>query len=172
MHANGNLVEVLPEVAADFQPLTSDAHRRKVADVTRNAREAGAEIVRGGRIVERPGYLDEPTLIVDREGAAPLRAEIFGPVVSVTPVRGFEDALTRANDTPYVLGASIWSNDLGKVLSAARNLKAGTIWINTHVPVDLNLPFGGVKQSGVGREHGRSMIDQYTELKSIVVPGL
>ena len=75
-----------------------------------------------------------------------------------------------AKATSYGLAASVWSNDVNSVLRTVRRLKAGTVWVNTHIPVDPNLPFGGYKQSGYGREHGRSAIDQYTEMKSVIIP--
>jgi hypothetical protein len=78
-------------------------------------------------------------------------------------------ALEMANDSLYGLTASIWSNEISHVMKAVRHLKAGTVWVNSHVPVDPNLPFGGVKQSGMGREHGRAAIDLYTEVKSVCI---
>jgi phenylacetaldehyde dehydrogenase len=90
--------------------------------------------------------------------------------VTAVPVSGLEQALQLANDSPFGLTASIWSNDFAAVMQAVHRLRAGTVWVNSHVPVDPNLPFGGYKQSGMGREHGRSAIDQFTEIKSVCIP--
>ncbi len=159
--------------AADLQPLVSQRHRDSVAGLVEQARAAGATVVTGGRRPDLGGYFYEPTLIVGAEATNPaIQREIFGPVVAAVPVSGLDEALRLANDTSYGLAASIWSNDLSSVTTAIRKLKAGTIWVNSHVPVDPNLPFGGYKQSGIGREHGRDMIEQYTEVKSVVIPGL
>ena len=154
--------------SADLQPLVSARQRNAVESIVDEAARAGATILTGGRRPDRPGYFFEPTLIVDADHANPaIQKEIFGPVVTVTPVRDLDDALHRANDSGYGLAASIWSNDFAAITRAIRGLRAGTVWVNSHIPVDPNLPFGGFKQSGIGREHGRSIIDQYTEIKSV-----
>lgn len=156
---------------ADLQPLVSAKHRDSVERLVGAAADGGAQIVTGGKRPDMPGYYFEPTLIVDAGlGNAAYDREIFGPVIAAVPVDGLDGALQRADDGPYGLTASIWSNDLGAVMQAIHRLRAGTVWVNSHVPVDPNLPFGGYKQSGVGREHGRAMIDQYTELKSVCIP--
>ena len=156
--------------SADLQPLVSARHRNAVEAIVDEAAGAGATILTGGRRADRPGYFYEPTLIVDAERDNPaIRKEIFGPVVTVTPVADLDDALHRANDSSYGLAASIWSNDFAAITRAIRELRAGTVWVNSHIPVDPNLPFGGFKQSGIGREHGRSIIDQYTEIKSVCI---
>lgn len=156
---------------ADMQPLVSERHRNGVESAVGEAMKSGATILTGGKRPDGPGYFFEPTLIVGAgEGNPALQREVFGPVVAAVPVDGLEQALELANDTPYGLTASVWSNDFAAVMRAIRRLKAGTIWVNSHVPVDPNLPFGGYKQSGIGREHGRSMIEQYTELKSVCIP--
>lgn len=155
---------------ADMQPLVSARHRNNVQAIVEEGLGAGATALTGGRRPDRPGYFFEPTLIVNADQSNPLsRKEVFGPLVTVTPVNDLEDALQRANDTSYGLAASIWSNDFSAITRSIRELRAGTIWVNSHVPVDPNMPFGGFKQSGIGREHGRSIIDQYTEIKSVCI---
>ena len=156
---------------AALQPLVSALHRDRVMDAVSQAVAEGVTVVTGGKRPDRPGYFYEPTLLVNaaRDSLA-VKHEIFGPVVAAIPVDDLDQAIGLANDTPYGLAASVWSNDLNSALRAVRRLKAGTVWVNSHIPVDPNLPFGGYKQSGYGREHGRSAIDQYTEMKSVCIP--
>ena len=93
--------------------------------------------------------------------------EIFGPVLVAQRFEDLDDLAALANDTPYGLGASVWSNDLKAVQRLVPKIRAGTVWVNCHNLVDPNMPFGGFKQSGFGREHGRAVLDLYTELKSV-----
>jgi phenylacetaldehyde dehydrogenase len=95
--------------------------------------------------------------------------EIFGPVLVATPFDDVDEIATLANNTAYGLSASIWSNDLKQVHRLIPRIKAGTVWVNCHGLLDNALPFGGYKQSGIGREMGRAMIDLYTETKSVLM---
>jgi phenylacetaldehyde dehydrogenase len=138
------------------------------------ARAAGAEILAGGA---RPGashlgagayYL--PTVIAGIANSARIaQEEIFGPVLCVLPFDDEDDLLAQANDSAFGLGASLWSNDLARVQSLIPRIAAGTIWVNTHNMLDPNMPFGGFKQSGIGREHGRAVLDLYLEKKSVCI---
>ncbi|AOI90672.1 aldehyde dehydrogenase family protein [Burkholderia pseudomultivorans] len=158
------------DMSADIQPLVSRAHVEKVAALVEAAGKT-ARIVTGGRRPDRAGFYFEPTLIVDADAENPsVRDEIFGPVISVTPISDLEEAIALSNASRNGLAASVWTNDLNSALRGIRKLEAGMVWVNSHIPVDPNLPFGGMKQSGVGREHGRQMIEQYTELKSVCIP--
>lgn len=98
-----------------------------------------------------------------------VREEVFGPVVVAMPFDDIDDAIRIANDTPYGLAASVWSNDLKAVHRIVPRLKAGTVWVNTHNMLDNNLPFGGVKQSGVGREGGWEAMRFFTEVKNVTL---
>lgn len=145
--------------------------RQRVEQMVTTAVEQGVTLVTGGKRPARPGYFFEPTLFVNATpDSIAIRQEIFGPVVAAMPVDDLDQAIGYANDTNYGLAASVWSRDLNSTLRTVRRLKAGTVWVNSHIPVDPNLPFGGYKQSGYGREHGRSAIDQYTETKSVCIP--
>ena len=95
--------------------------------------------------------------------------EIFGPVLVASPFDDVEEIAALANGTAYGLSASIWSNDLKRVHRLIPRIKAGTVWVNCHGLLDNALPFGGYKQSGIGREMGRAMIDLYTETKSVLM---
>lgn len=159
------------DTEATLQPLVSARHQDRVAQAVDAAVKGGVKVVTGGKRADRAGYFFEPTLLLNagKDNVA-VRQEIFGPVIAAIPFDGLDQAIELANDTSYGLAASVWSNDVNSVLRTVRRLKAGTVWVNTHIPVDPNLPFGGYKQSGYGREHGRSAIDQYTEMKSVIIP--
>jgi phenylacetaldehyde dehydrogenase len=98
-----------------------------------------------------------------------VREEIFGPVLVAMPYDDLDDLVSKANDTDFGLAASIWSQNISRVLELVPRIKAGTIWVNTHSVLDANMPFGGFKQSGMGREHGRAAIEEYTESKTVCI---
>ena len=101
-----------------------------------------------------------------------MREEVFGPVLPVFRFTDFDDAIERANDTPYGLGSSLWTHDARLIHRAAREIESGMTWVNQiHYGYD-ELPFGGVKASGYGKEHGIEALDSYVEIKSVVVGGL
>ena len=154
---------------AQITPLVSKAHRAKVLAHIEGA-AAGARIVAGGDAPDATGFYVRPTVIVDAGPDLPIsRQEVFGPVVTITPFDDEADALRMANDTDMGLGASLWTNDLKKTLDYAPRLKAGTVWVNCHVFVDPNMPFGGYKESGLGRDFGVRALEPYTELKSVCI---
>ncbi len=147
--------------------------RRQQASVLRYlaiAREEGAQFCTGGGQPDLPGYFVQPTVLGKvTQGMTSVREEIFGPVLSVLPFNDVDQAVDMLNDSRYGLTASIWSNDLGRVMDLIPRIEAGTVWVNNHVPVDPNLPFGGYKQSGMGREFGKAAIEGFTELKSVCI---
>ena len=105
-------------------------------------------------------------------GSRLMTEEVFGPVLPVLRYSDFDDAIARANDTPYGLGSSIWTHDVRRIHAAAQRIDAGMTWVNQiHYGYD-ELPFGGIKDSGYGKEHGLEALDSYVELKSVVVGGL
>ncbi|MNY39620.1 Phenylacetaldehyde dehydrogenase [compost metagenome] len=134
------------------------------------ARAQGAQVVTGGAAPELPGFFVQPTVLAGVEQSmAAAREEIFGPVLSVLAYDSVDEALTLVNDSQYGLAASLWTNDLTQAMNLIPQIEAGTVWVNTHVPLDPNLPFGGHKQSGVGREFGRGAVEAFTELKSVCI---
>ena len=135
---------------------------------------SGGEVVLGGTAGEQErGWFLEPTILTNpADGSRVVREEVFGPVLPVLRFSDFDDALARANDTPYGLGSSLWTHDARLIHRAAQEIEAGMTWVNQiHYGYD-ELPFGGVKASGFGKEHGLEALDSYVELKSVVVGGL
>jgi succinate-semialdehyde dehydrogenase/glutarate-semialdehyde dehydrogenase len=136
--------------------------------------DSGGEVlIGGGTGGHAKGWFLEPAVVSDpRPDSRLLREEVFGPVLPVLRYSDFDDAIARANDTPYGLGSSLWTHDVRKIHRAARDIDAGMTWVNQiHYGYD-ELPFGGVKDSGFGKEHGLEALDGYVELKSVVVGGL
>jgi phenylacetaldehyde dehydrogenase len=148
-------------------PLVSAKQQKRVRGYIDSGLSDGAHALAGGAKPET-GFYVEPTVLVDTTATMKVvREEIFGPVLVAMPFSDIDEVVKSANDSIYGLGASIWSNDLRRVQHLTRRLRSGTVWVNTHNFIDANMPFGGVKQSGIGREAGRAGIESYTELKSI-----
>ena len=151
-------------------PLVSKMQQDRVLSYIESARDEGAEVVVGGKAPDAPGYFVEPTVVVNTHHKMKVvREEIFGPVLVAMPYDDLDDLVHKANDTDFGLAASIWSQNISRVLELIPRIKAGTIWVNTHSVLDANMPFGGFKQSGMGREHGRAAIEEYTEPKTVCI---
>ncbi|WP_126284310.1 MULTISPECIES: aldehyde dehydrogenase family protein [Burkholderia cepacia complex] len=156
--------------AAQINPLVSAAHRGRVESHLAAARAAGLRFLAGGTPVDAPGFYVRPTVIGDvPHDAAIMRDEVFGPVLALVPFDDANDALRLANDTPFGLAASLWTNDLRAAMDLVRKIEAGTVWVNCHVPLDPCMPFGGFKQSGIGREFGKGAVEGYMETKSVCI---
>jgi acyl-CoA reductase-like NAD-dependent aldehyde dehydrogenase len=135
---------------------------------------AGGELLTGGGIPGDPalagGHFYQPTVVLEPPYDSPMaQEEVFGPALPIWRVRDFDEALRLANDSPFGLGSSVWTSDLARAERAAAEIDAGYTWINSPTKVYDELPFGGVKTSGLGREHGSEAFDHYTDLKSVVV---
>ena len=152
--------------------LISAEHFDRVSGYLKLAVEEGGTIVTGGKRPEhlKKGYYLEPTIItgLDRHCRV-VKEEIFGPVVTVIPFDTEEEVLEQANDTHYGLSATIWTNDLRRAHRVAAEIEAGIVWVNTWFLRDLRTPFGGMKQSGIGREGGVHSWEFYTELKNVCI---
>lgn len=156
--------------AAHINPLASRAHCDKVQAFLHEAQQGRAELLSGNAGPDGKGYYVAPTLVVNPEASLRLtREEVFGPVVNLVRVADGEEALRLANDTEYGLTASVWTRDISQALSYTDRLQAGTVWINSHTLIDANLPFGGMKQSGTGRDFGPDWLDGWCETKSVCV---
>jgi betaine-aldehyde dehydrogenase len=148
----------------EMGPLISAEHRAKVASYV----EDGAHVAIRGSAPSGPGYWFPPTVLspaANTDRAA--REEIFGPIATVIPFEGEAEAIAIANDTIYGLSGSIWTNNAGRAMRVARALETGTISINSNSSVRVTTPFGGFKQSGIGRELGPHALEHYTELKNV-----
>jgi len=155
--------------AHQINPMVSARHQAHVRSCIARGLEEGATAVIGASAPET-GYFVAPELFTDvRQDMALMQDEIFGPVVTMTPFDDPDEAIRLANDTRYGLGASIWTQDLNRMMRYVPRIKAGTVWVNSHNIPDQNMPFGGYKQSGLGREHGCGALDNYLETKSVCV---
>ncbi len=149
-------------------PVISAGQMRTVLDYIAVGKAEGASAVTGGARLGDVGYFIEPTVFANVEHEMRIsQEEIFGPVLAVIPFDDEADALRIANGTAYSLAAGVWSADIGRVHRMAAGLKAGTVWINTYGYTDVRLPWGGSGESGVGREHGESAIQNFTEPKAV-----
>ena len=162
--------------STDVGALVSEAHRRKVEGYVALAKEEGGQVLTGGRrpgaLPERvrDGYFLEPTVIAGLDcRKRVMQEEIFGPVVTVTPFDSPEEAIAYANGTRYGLSASVWTRDLQKAHRVAAAIQSGTVWVNTWLLRDLRVPFGGMKESGVGREGGFESLHFFTEAKNVCI---
>ena len=166
--ANGIRLGPGLDQATQMGPLVSKEQQERVLGYIESGRKQGASVLAGGEAPSHPGYFVKPTVLVDvRPEMRVVREEIFGPVLVAQRFDELDDVVKAANDSPYGLGASIWTNNLSAAQRLIPRIKAGTVWVNCHNMVDPNMPFGGFKQSGIGREHGRAAMDMYTELKSV-----
>jgi succinate-semialdehyde dehydrogenase/glutarate-semialdehyde dehydrogenase len=155
-------------------PLHTKAQREEVEEQVADAVQRGAKVLVGG---DRPtgdeydkGNFLNPSVVVDVDPASKLLAdEVFGPALPVVRVKNLEEGLALANDSIFGLGSSIWTQDIDKAMFAAEKLDAGYTWVNSAQIIYDELPFGGVKQSGVGKEHGNEAVEHYSEVKSVVV---
>lgn len=149
--------------------IINETQMNKICNYFESAEKEGATLILGGKATSSGNYI-EPTVydhVTPEMSIA--REEIFGPVLSVIRFKTLEQAIEIANNTLYGLSASVWTKDIDKAMMVSRNVKAGTIWINTFMNGYPEVPFGGYKQSGLGREMGTAAIDEFTELKTIQI---
>ncbi|BBH66239.1 putative aldehyde dehydrogenase [Actinoplanes sp. OR16] len=166
----GNPLDTDTQVGAQ----ASNDQLEKILSYLDIGRQEGARALVGGARAELPGdlaggYYVQPTIFEGRNGMRIFQEEIFGPVVSVTPFADFDDAIKIANDTLYGLGAGVWTRDGNQAYRAGRAIKAGRVWTNCYHLYPAHAAFGGYKQSGIGRENHRMMLDHYQQTKNLLV---
>ena len=158
----------LPE--SEMGPLVSSAHRDRVDTYVAGARDRGAEVTTGGNTRSGSGYYYEPAVVVGvGQDWDIVQQEVFGPVVTVQRAPDDETALRWANDVEYGLAASVWTRDPGRAMRAAAALQFGTVWINDHGAMASEMPHGGYKKSGNGKDMSVYALDAYTEIKHVMI---
>jgi phenylacetaldehyde dehydrogenase len=156
------------EQGTQMGPMVSDEQMRRVTGLVDSGIAEGATALSGGGRHGTRGYFVEPTVLTNtRPDMTVVREEIFGPVVVAAPFSDLDEVAAVANDTPYGLGAGIWTKDISKAHALAKKIRAGSIYINCYNVFDAALPFGGYKQSGWGREMGHEVLEAYTEVKAV-----
>jgi succinate-semialdehyde dehydrogenase/glutarate-semialdehyde dehydrogenase len=155
-------------------PMHTDAQRAEVAGQVSRTLHAGGELRTGGGPPDDPdladGFFYAPTVVVDPPHDSPMATEeVFGPALPIWRVSDLDEAIAHANASPFGLGSSVWTKDLRRAREAATRIEAGYTWINSRTKVYDELPFGGWKSSGYGKEHGEEAFDFYTETKSVVL---
>jgi aldehyde dehydrogenase (NAD+)/betaine-aldehyde dehydrogenase len=147
-------------------PLVSAAHRDTVSSFLEN----GLNVVTAGEAPDGPGFWMAPRIVIAPDPKSRVATdEIFGPIASVIPFDTEEEAIALANSSIYGLSGSIWTNDVGQALRTARALESGTLSVNSNSSIRIQTPYGGFKQSGIGRGLGQAAIEAYTELKTVFV---
>jgi betaine-aldehyde dehydrogenase len=156
--------------ATQVGPLVSRSQRESVEGFLDGARKLRREVLCGGRRLFKKGYYLRPAVVLGCETSDAIwRQEIFGPVVCIRPFTNEEQMLAEVNDTPYGLSGSLWTRDLQRALRVVRRVESGVLSVNSHASVHLEAPFGGFKQSGLGRDLGMAAMESYSELKNVYV---
>jgi acyl-CoA reductase-like NAD-dependent aldehyde dehydrogenase len=155
-------------------PLHSETQRSEVEAQVQDAIGRGAKVITGAERLSGPGYdhgnFYAPTVLVDvPEDSRMATEEVFGPALPIFRIKDLDEGIVKANNSIFGLGSSVWTRDLGRATKAAERIQAGYTWINSPLTIYDELPFGGFKQSGLGKEHGTEALDYYTETKSVVV---
>jgi acyl-CoA reductase-like NAD-dependent aldehyde dehydrogenase len=152
-------------------PMAGEKHLKKVEEYVDLARKEGGRIVCGGERLDLDGgFYYKPTVIADLSNdSRVVQEEIFGPVLTVQPFDTEDEAVALANSTPYGLASGVQTTNLARAHRVADRLQAGIVWVNDWAMLDPAVPFGGVKDSGYGREYGPEALDAYTRVKSVVV---
>ena len=166
------LVVGAPGAGAEVEigPMVSEAHFARVSGFLQRALDAGITAAIGGGPLDGPGYFIAPTVLVNvPAGAEAAREEIFGPVVTVETFSDEQEAINRANDTPYGLAASVWTSDARRSMSVPRQLDFGTVWVNSHLVLANEVPWGGFKGSGYGRDLSLYALEDFSRTKHVMI---
>ena len=151
-------------------PVISADQQARVAGMVHRAIEAGAELTVGGNSLDRPGYFYQPSVIVNpAQDSEIVQREVFGPVVSVQRFTDEDQALAWANGVDYGLSASVWTSDVGRAMRMTKAMQFGCVWVNQHIMITSEMPHGGFKHSGYGKDMSAYALEHYTELKHVMI---